>query len=77
MLICKIKKIKSGQPNHAESIYFCFSGQITIWLISIFGNTTSIAEVGALGRLAMRLNIFTVRFSIIVIPWYAKLVEKK
>ena len=56
-----------------ESIYFCVSGQITIWLISIFGNTTSVAEVGALGRLAMVLNVFSSIIAIIIIPRYAKL----
>ena len=47
------------------------------WLISIFGKTTAVAEIGALGRLAMTLNIFTAMFSIIVIPRYAKLQNNK
>ncbi len=60
-----------------EAIYYCLSGQITIWLISIFGKTTAVAQIGALGRLAMTLNIFTAMFSIIVIPRYAKLQNNK
>lgn len=33
------------------TLFYCVQGQITIWLISLFGNTQNIAEVGALGRL--------------------------
>ncbi len=37
-----------------NAIFFCLQGQITIFLISFFGNhASSVAEVGALGRLAM------------------------
>jgi O-antigen/teichoic acid export membrane protein len=60
-----------------EAIYYCLSGQITIWLISIFGSTTSVAEVGALGRLAMILNVFTVVLSTVIIPRFAKLTNNK
>jgi hypothetical protein len=47
--------IRSQAPN---AIFFCLQGQITILLITIFGHRAgAVAEVGALGRLAM---IFTV-----------------
>ncbi len=69
-----LKVVRRSMP---ENIYFCISGQLTIWLISIFGNTTSVAEVGALGRLALALNIFTIMLSTVVIPRYAKLAENK
>lgn len=54
-------------------IYYCISGQITIWLISIFGSTTAVAQVGALGRLAMILSIFTVLFSTLITPRFARM----
>ena len=42
----------------ASAVFYCIQGQITIFLISFFGTrAASVAEVGALGRLAM---IFTV-----------------
>jgi hypothetical protein len=42
----------------ANAVFFCFQGQITIFLIGFFGrDINSVAEVGALGRLAM---VFTV-----------------
>jgi O-antigen/teichoic acid export membrane protein len=55
------------------SIYYCLSGQISLWLISFFGTTNSIAQAGALGRLSMALNFFTILFSILVIPRFTRL----
>jgi O-antigen/teichoic acid export membrane protein len=62
-----VKKILPG------AIYFCLSGQITIWLVSIFGNTKSIAEVGALSRLTMILTFFSVIISTLIVPRFARL----
>ncbi len=60
------------------SIYYCVSGQITIWLISIFGNTTSLAQLGALGRISVMLSIFTTIIITLIVPRFAKLaLEKK
>lgn len=55
------------------NIYYAFSAQISIWLISFFGSTLAIAQVGALGRITMFLNIFTMIFTIIVVPRFARL----
>jgi len=65
-----LKLVKGIMPT---SIYYCVSGQITIWLISIFGDTTSIAELGALSRLNMVLSLFSVLITTLVIPRFAKL----
>jgi hypothetical protein len=59
------------------SIYYCVSGQITIWLISFFGNTNSIAQLGALGRLNMLLSLFSVIITTLIIPRFAKLTSDK
>lgn len=59
------------------SIYYCVSGQITIWLISIFGNTTSVAQLGALGRLSAILSVFGAIIGTLVIPRFAKLALDK
>jgi O-antigen/teichoic acid export membrane protein len=69
-----LKIVKRIMP---EAIYFSMSGNITIWLIAWMGNTTSIAEMGALGRLAMFLNVFTVIFSTVIIPRFARLGKNK
>lgn len=60
------------------SIYYCVSGQITIWLISIFGNTTSLAQLGALSRLSVILSVFVSIITTLIVPRFAKLkLEKK
>lgn len=64
-----LKIVKATLPG---AIYYCLSGQITIWLISIFGTASSIAQVGALGRFSMVLSIFSVLFSTLVIPRFAR-----
>jgi len=38
------------------TIYFCFQSQVSVWLISIFGNSHQVADLGAASRLAI---IFT------------------
>ena len=59
------------------AIYYCLSGQITIWLLSIFGNTQSIAQVGALSRLAMLLTLVTSVFTTLFEPRFARLPQNK
>jgi membrane-associated HD superfamily phosphohydrolase len=66
-----IKKISPG------AIYYCLSGQITLWLISFFGNTQSIAEVGALSRLSMILGLVTTVFAILIVPKFARTQNNK
>lgn len=58
-------------------IYVCVSGQITIWLISVFGDTTALAQLGALGRLAVVLSLFSGLISTLVVPRYARLIAKR
>ncbi|MBK0368803.1 MATE family efflux transporter [Flavobacterium agrisoli] len=69
--------IKIVQRILPGSIYFCLSGQITIWVISIFGTTVGVAQLGALGRFAMLLNIFTVLINTLIIPRFARLELRK
>ena len=54
-------------------IYYCVSGQITVWLISIFGSTANVAQVGALGRLVVLLSIVNVLFTTLVSPRFARM----
>lgn len=59
------------------AIYFCVSGQITIWLISIFGSTEAIAHVGAISRLTTVLTVVTTLFGTLFIPRFARLPENR
>jgi O-antigen/teichoic acid export membrane protein len=65
-----IKTVKRVLPT---SIYYCLSSQITIWLISIFGSTKSLAQVGALSGLSTALTLFNIVFNTIVVPRFARL----
>ncbi|MCF4102177.1 polysaccharide biosynthesis protein [Gillisia sp. M10.2A] len=55
------------------AVYYCLSGQITIWILSLFGTTTDVANMGALGRLGMALSVFSMLFGILVLPRFARL----
>lgn len=62
-----VKKVLPG------SIYYCISGQLAILLVSIFGTTSAIAEVGAVGRLAQALAFFSALANVVLIPRFAKM----
>ena len=61
--------VKHQAPN---AVFFCLQGQLTVWLISIFGRTQSIAEVGALGRLGMIFSVIGAVMTSIVLPAFAR-----
>jgi O-antigen/teichoic acid export membrane protein len=57
----------------ANAIFFCFQGQITVFLISFFGrDVSSVAEVGALGRLAMVFTVLTNLLTNVFGPAFAR-----
>jgi O-antigen/teichoic acid export membrane protein len=55
------------------TVYYTWSGQLAMWLISIFGRTDAVAAVGALGRLAMVLAALGVAFGVVAVPRYARI----
>ncbi len=65
------KKIyKIAKPLVLPAVFYQFQGVITVFIASMFGNPTMLAEVGAFGRLSMALVVFdriaaTVLFPII------------
>lgn len=58
-------------------IYHCISGQLSIWLISFFGTTSSISQLGALGRLAMVFSVFSALFTTLVVPRFSRMLADK
>ena len=78
LLKTKTDEILAAEPKPEESdrralvgvmkkqalatLFFAYQGQITIWIISIFGSTEKVADVGALTRLAV---LFTIIGSIV------------
>lgn len=65
-----MKTVKRILPG---SIYYCISGQITVWLIAIFSTTESIAQIGALSRLMMLLTLVRLSVDMLIVPRYARL----
>jgi hypothetical protein len=62
-------------PN---AVFFCLQGQITVFLISIFArNASSIADVGALGRLAMIFTVLGNLMTNIFVPAFARCHEPR
>jgi O-antigen/teichoic acid export membrane protein len=59
------------------SVYYCVSGQLTIWLLSIMGSTAAVGQIGALNGLSTMLNIFTVIFTTLIVPRFARLPHLK
>ncbi len=59
-----------------NAIGYCFHGQLMVFLISYFGNTHGIAEVGALGRLTAILSIIGTVMSNILLPRFARCQDK-
>jgi O-antigen/teichoic acid export membrane protein len=61
--------VRRQAPN---VIYYCVQGQVTIWLLSVFGSTRAIADIGALGRLAMIFTILSSIVASIIVPRFAR-----
>jgi O-antigen/teichoic acid export membrane protein len=57
----------------ANAIFFCVQGQITVFLISFFATrASSVAEVGALGRLAMIFAVLSNLLTNVFAPAFAR-----
>ncbi len=67
--------IRNQAPN---AIFFCLQGQITILLITLFGRGAgAVAEVGALGRLAMIFAVLGNLITNIFAPAFARCQESR
>jgi O-antigen/teichoic acid export membrane protein len=62
----------------ANAVFYCFQGQITILLISFFAHqSSSVAEVGALARLAMIFVVVANLLTNIFVPAFARCHERR
>jgi len=64
--------VRDQAPN---SIYYCVQGQLTVWLISLFGSATGVAEVGALGRIAVIFMMLASVMGNVIYPRFARVQE--
>jgi O-antigen/teichoic acid export membrane protein len=61
----------------ASAVFYCFQGQITVFLISFFGRRAdSVAEVGALSRLAMIFTVVMNMLTNVFVPAFARCHDK-
>ncbi len=58
-----------------NGVYFALQPQITVWTMTAFGTVQKIAEVGALGRLAIAFSLVSATFSSIALPRFARIAE--
>lgn len=65
--------VKRQAPN---GIYYCLQGQVSIWLISVFGSANKVADVGALGRLAVIFGVIGSVMTSIIIPRFVRCQER-
>jgi O-antigen/teichoic acid export membrane protein len=74
----RIEIIRLTKHLAANSVFYCFQGQITIFLIGFFAQrTASVAEVGALGRLAMIFSVLTNLLTNVFVPAFARCQSKR
>jgi len=72
--VSMLKVVANQAPN---GIYYCFQGQISIWLIGTFGQASGVAEIGALGRLAVIFSIAGGVLNNLVLPNFSKCQEHR
>ena len=66
--------VRQQAPN---SLYYCVSGQVAIWLVSLHGHTDRVAEVGALGRLALLFTLVGAVVTALVQPYFARATARR
>ena len=64
--------IKIAVPLVPSAIFFQIQGVVTIFIVSLFGTTEMLADIGAFGRLAIVLTIVDRMASILLFPVIAR-----
>lgn len=60
------------KKQSVATIFYAYQGQITIWIISIFGSTEKVADVGALSRLAILFALVASILTGLIAPTLAR-----
>ena len=63
-------------PTLPSAVYFSLQGPLVIWLAASFGQTSNIAQVGALGRLGMIVAIFSNLSAVVFLPRLARILDE-
>lgn len=55
------------------SLYYAFSGQISLFILAYMGKASNVAEWGALGRFSVVFTLIATVFAMVVLPRYSRL----
>jgi O-antigen/teichoic acid export membrane protein len=64
-------------PAVPSVVYYALSGQISVFLITIFGRTAAVASVGALSRLGQIFTLLSPMNALLVEPYFARLPRER
>jgi O-antigen/teichoic acid export membrane protein len=62
-------KVRQTMPL---TVYYCFQSQISIWLISLFGVASQVADIGSATRLGVFYGTLMATFSTLMVPRFAR-----
>ncbi|MCR6638033.1 MAG: hypothetical protein NVV82_03315 [Sporocytophaga sp.] len=55
------------------SLYFAFSGQISLFILAYMGKSSDVAEWGAIGRFSVIFSVISSVFAMVIMPRYSRL----
>jgi O-antigen/teichoic acid export membrane protein len=64
--------IRLSLKSLPNTVFFCLQGQITLLILTLTNNPTGIADLTALGRLALLFAVFSVMFANVLTPRFAR-----
>ena len=73
----KVSILKLMRDQLPLTIFYCIQGQLTLYLLSVFGSVHQVAEMGALGRITMILQPLNVLLATIAVPRFAKCQDRQ
>jgi hypothetical protein len=53
-------------------VFFCFQGQIALFILALLGTPTGVADITALGRIAVLFTVFSITFTNVLIPRFTR-----
>ncbi len=68
---------KLVRQQAANGIYYCCQGSLTTALVATFGQSSTVADLGALGRIALILTVLSSVINNLLIPRFARCHDKQ
>lgn len=69
--------VRISLKSMANTIFYCFQGQITLLILALAGTVTGVADLTALGRIGMLFAIFSVTFANVLAPRFTRCQEPR